>query len=100
MRDGVVRLCEGADLVIYDTMFTPEDYQRMPHYGHSRPADAVGVCREAGVRQLALFHHAPERTDNEIDAILASTRDVVSADGGKLAVVAAYEGLELDLGRT
>ena len=23
MREGVVRLCEGADLVIYDTMFTP-----------------------------------------------------------------------------
>src|SRR5262245_30420640 len=37
MRDGVVRLCEGADLVIYDTMFTADDYRRIPHYGHSRP---------------------------------------------------------------
>ena len=27
MRDGVVRLCEGADLVIYDTQFTPEEYK-------------------------------------------------------------------------
>ena len=68
MREGVVRLCEGADLVIYDTMFTPEDYRRIPHYGHSRPADAVEICREAGAARLALFHHAPERTDAEIDA--------------------------------
>jgi len=37
MRQGVVRLCEGADLVIYDTMFTTEDYRKLPHYGHSRP---------------------------------------------------------------
>ena len=71
MRDGVVRLCEGADLVIYDTMFTPEDYQRIPHYGHSRPSDALEICREAGARSLALFHHAPERSDAEVDAILA-----------------------------
>src|SRR5687768_8293480 len=37
MQQALVRLCEGADLVIYDTMFTEADYQRVPHYGHSRP---------------------------------------------------------------
>ncbi len=68
MRQGVARLCEGADLVIYDTMFTPEEYRRLPHYGHSRPSDAIEICREAGARRLALFHHAPERSDAEVDA--------------------------------
>jgi len=101
MREGVVRLCEGADLVIYDTMFTPEDYQRIPHYGHSRPMDAVEVCGEAGASRLALFHHAPERTDAEVDAILADTRAAAgkSTSARKLDVVAAYEGLELELGQ-
>jgi phosphoribosyl 1,2-cyclic phosphodiesterase len=98
MRQGVVRLCEGADLVIYDTMFTTEDYQRMPHYGHSRPADAVEVCREAGARRLALFHHAPERTDAEVDTILSDTRALVGRDS-RLEVIAAYEGLDVELGR-
>jgi ribonuclease BN (tRNA processing enzyme) len=99
MREGVVRLCEGADLVIYDTMFTAEDYQRIPHYGHSRPMDAVDVCAEAGVARLALFHHAPERTDAEVDAILAETRAVADKTAKKLEVVAAYEGLEVELGQ-
>ena len=99
MRAGVVRLCEGADLVVYDTMFTPDDYQKIPHYGHSRPSDAVDVCREAGVKQLALFHHAPERSDAEIDGILADTRAVTKRAGIALDVVAAYEGLDLALGR-
>jgi phosphoribosyl 1,2-cyclic phosphodiesterase len=100
MRDGVVRLCAGADLVIYDTMFTPEDYLRIPHYGHSRPSDAVDICREADARRLVLFHHAPERTDAEIDGILADTRRLAARQGGALEVMAAYEGLDVELGQS
>ncbi len=97
MREGVVRLCEGADLVIYDTMFTADDYRRIPHYGHSRPSDAVEVCREAGARRLVLFHHAPERSDAEIDGILEQTRRLAGSGGPE--VTAAFEGLEVELGR-
>jgi phosphoribosyl 1,2-cyclic phosphodiesterase len=100
MREGVVRLCEGADLVVYDTMFTDDDYRRIPHFGHSRPSDAVQICREAGAKQLALFHHAPERSDAEIDAILAETRAAQKRDGGTLDIVAAYEGLDLSPGKS
>jgi phosphoribosyl 1,2-cyclic phosphodiesterase len=97
MREGVVRLCEGADLVVYDTMFTADDYRRIPHYGHSRPSDAVDVCREAGARRLVLFHHAPERSDAEIDVILEQTRMLAGSGGPE--VTAAFEGLEVELGR-
>jgi phosphoribosyl 1,2-cyclic phosphodiesterase len=99
MRDGVVRLCQGADLVVYDTMFTAEDYKRIPHYGHSRPSDAVDICREAGARRLVLFHHAPERSDAEIDGILADTRALAAQGAAGLEVEAAYEGLEVELGK-
>jgi phosphoribosyl 1,2-cyclic phosphodiesterase len=99
MRQGVVRLCEGADLVIYDTMFTNEDYRRLPHYGHSRPSDAIEICREAGARRLALFHHAPERSDVEVDAILADALGMTRREKIPLEVIAAYEGLDLSLGR-
>ena len=99
MRAAVVRLCEGADLVIYDTMFTPEDYQLLPHYGHSRPTDAIEISAEAGARALALYHHAPERSDDEIDAMLAETRKVAASAARGLSVIAAYEGLDVRLGR-
>ncbi|HTA18488.1 MAG TPA: MBL fold metallo-hydrolase, partial [Polyangia bacterium] len=88
MREGIVRLCEGADLVVYDTMFTPDDYKRIPHFGHSRPSDALQICREAGARQLALFHHAPERSDAEVDAILADAQALVTREKIPLEVVA------------
>ena len=98
MRDGIVRLCDGADLVIYDTMFTPEDYRRLPHYGHSRPSDALEICRAAGASTLALFHHAPERSDAEIDSIVDETRVVAASAGHRISVLAAFEGLSLELG--
>jgi phosphoribosyl 1,2-cyclic phosphodiesterase len=99
MRSDLVRLCEGADLVIYDTMFTPEDYARMPHFGHSRPSDAIEICRDASAKRLALFHHAPERADIEVDGMLADARELASRLGARLDVVAAFEGLDLALGQ-
>ncbi len=96
MRQGLVDLCRGADLLIYDTQFTPEEYRAKPHWGHSTPDDAIAVAREAEVATLALYHHAPLRTDDEQDAILAACRAAVAGSG--LEVVAAREGLEIDVG--
>jgi phosphoribosyl 1,2-cyclic phosphodiesterase len=93
MRDGVVRLCEGADLVIYDTQFTPEEYRVRPHWGHSCPDDAIEIARAAGAKTVCLFHHAPERTDAQIDEILAHHR----AASPDIELVAAAEGMELTL---
>jgi phosphoribosyl 1,2-cyclic phosphodiesterase len=99
MRSQVVRLCEAADLVIYDTMFTPEEYRQTPHFGHSRPSDAVEICHDAGAKTLALYHHAPDRSDDEVDAVLATTRKQAKAVAPKLDILAGFEGLDLALGR-
>ncbi len=94
MRDGVVRLCEGADLVIYDTQFTPEEYKVRPHWGHSCPEDAIEIARAAGAKGVVLFHHAPERTDDQIDELLAAHRKTTP----DLQLLAAAEGMEITLG--
>jgi len=98
MAEDVVRLCTDADLVIYDTMYTAGEYQKYPHFGHSRPQDAIAVCQAAGVKCLALFHHAPDRSDSEVDTMLAGAR-ALAKEQGTLDIVAAYEGLDLTLGR-
>ena len=100
MRAGVVRLCEGADLVIYDTQFTPAEYAQKPHWGHSCPEDAIEIAREAGAGTLMLFHHAPERTDSQIDELLAYHRYELLRAGSPLIIHAASEGMEVELDRT
>jgi phosphoribosyl 1,2-cyclic phosphodiesterase len=99
MAAAVVRLCEGADLVIYDTMYTADEYRQFPHYGHSRPSDAITVCQNAGAKMLALFHHAPDRSDAEVDTMLDGARAQAVVYAPKLEIVAAFEGLDLLLGK-
>ena len=96
MRDGVVKLCEGADLVIYDTQFTPEEYAQRTHWGHSTADDAIEIALSAGAKKLALFHYDPTRTDADVDRILSDCR--VRTRG--LEVIASAEGMELTVGKT
>src|SRR5262249_27086861 len=98
MRDGLVELCRGADLVIYDTQFTAEEYRIRPHWGHSTPDDALAIVLAAKAKKLALFHYSPERSDDEQDAIFAEVRARVAGSG--LEVVAAQEQMEIEVGET
>jgi phosphoribosyl 1,2-cyclic phosphodiesterase len=98
MRAAVVALAAGADLLIYDTQFTRDEYLVRPHWGHSHPDDALAIARDAGVGRLCLFHHAPMRSDDANDEILARVRAEVAAAGDRFEVLSAYEGLELALG--
>jgi phosphoribosyl 1,2-cyclic phosphodiesterase len=98
LRAGVIALARGADLLIYDTQFTYDEYRLRPHWGHSHPDDAIAIARAAGVKRLCLFHHAPLRSDDDNDEILARYRRLVAAAGDRFEVLSAYEGLELALG--
>lgn len=98
MRRGVIELARDTDLLIYDTQFTKEEYRQRPHWGHSHPDDAIAIAREARAKRLCLFHHAPLRSDEDNDRILAQYRDVVTAQGDAFELVSAFEGLEVSLG--
>ncbi len=98
MRAGLIELSRGCDLLIYDTQFTPDEYRVRPHWGHSTPDDALSIARAAKVGTLCLYHHAPARTDDAQDVILNDCRRVVAEAGDGFDVIAAYEGLEVELG--
>ena len=95
---AVLELCDGADLVIHDAQYTEEEYREKATWGHSTISYAVHVAAEAGARTLALFHHDPLHSDDDVDGLLADARN--DAEVGRLdGVVAAAEGLVIDLGR-
>ncbi|RWB35109.1 MBL fold metallo-hydrolase [Mesorhizobium sp.] len=69
LDQAVLGLIEDADLVIYDCTYTEEEMERRRGYGHSTWQQGVKLCEAAGARGLALFHHDPTRTDEELDEI-------------------------------
>jgi phosphoribosyl 1,2-cyclic phosphodiesterase len=100
--DSFVEFLRDADLVIFDAMYSLADSVSVKEdWGHSNNVVGVELCQLAGAHHLALFHHEPIFGDERIAGIEAETRRleaITRGDGRPLAVTAAYDGLELDLG--
>ena len=68
-------------------------------WGHSSNVVAVDLCHAAGSKKLALFHHEPTYTDEDIQRMHAETvryEELVRADRPPLEVICAYDGLEVE----
>jgi phosphoribosyl 1,2-cyclic phosphodiesterase len=66
----VRKLAEGADVLIYDAQYLPEQYfAKKQGWGHSHWREAVNVVMESGAQELVLFHHDPDSSDAQIDSI-------------------------------
>lgn len=89
-----VRFCEGADMLIHDAEYTDEDYAVTRGWGHSLYTDALRLALEAGVARFALFHHNQDRSDKELDAMVADCRRRAAAAGSSLECFAASQTWE------
>jgi ribonuclease BN (tRNA processing enzyme) len=87
----------GADLLIHDAQYTAAEYPTKVNWGHSTIEYAMLVAREANVRQLALTHHDPSRTDEQLDALVESARATMRELGSPIDVFAASEGLTIEV---
>jgi ribonuclease BN (tRNA processing enzyme) len=88
------RFCQGVDLLIHDAEYTPEEYDQVKGYGHSSYLHALDLALAAEVKAFALFHHNQERTDDQVDALVAHCRQVVTQRRG-----AAVQVLALGVGQ-
>ena len=89
-------LAAGADLLFHDSQYTGDEYERRLGWGHSSVAHAAAFARAAGVRQLAMFHHDPMRSDRELEVLYDQVAAAVQDDQEPPLI--AREGLEVTLG--
>lgn len=93
----LARLAKDADVLIYDTMYLPEEYSGeagggpKTGWGHSTFEQGVKLAVEANVKQLVLFHHDPMHTDAMVAEKERRSRAMFANS------VAAREGLIIDL---
>lgn len=91
MDQNILGLIEGADLVIYDCTYTEEEFPSKIGWGHSTWNEGMRLCREAGVKQHAIFHHEPDHDDDFMENLEREARQ--AWDGNFVA----REGLEVNL---
>jgi len=99
--ESFVRFFFGADLVIFDAMYSLADAVSVKEdWGHSSNMVGVELCQLAGARRLALYHHEPVFDDQRIAAIEAETRRLEALtrqDAPELDICATYDGLEIEV---
>ncbi len=86
---------KGADLLIHDSQYTEVEYQTKVNWGHSTFEWAIVAANRAGVKKLALFHHDPDRTDEQIDEMAKTYCE--PGKYGDTEVFFATEGSEIIL---
>jgi phosphoribosyl 1,2-cyclic phosphodiesterase len=89
---AALALARDVDVLVHGAQFTSAERTQAADYGHATVEYAAELAEEAGVRRLVLFHHAPARTDDAVDAIVASM-----AGRLPLPAVAAAEGVTLEI---
>jgi len=87
--------CHGADLLIHDAQYLPEDMPAKRGWGHSILPDVLELAATAQVHHLLLFHHDPDRSDDELDRIQAEARVWLAQHAPGVQCTIAYEGLEI-----
>jgi phosphoribosyl 1,2-cyclic phosphodiesterase len=96
VSDAVLELCDGADLLIHDAQYTPDEFRMKCDWGHCTIDYALLVAKESGAHRLALYHHDPAHGDDRLDELLSEAQKHGLAMGVD-NVIAASEGLRLDL---
>lgn len=88
----LVEFAKNADVLIYDTMFTPEEYNTNKRgWGHSTYKEGIKMAEAAQVKQLHLFHYSPDYSDQVVERM--------ERDAQKLFphTHAAKEGWEIEI---
>ena len=88
-----LKFVEGADILVHDAQYLKKEIPLHKNWGHSSWESAVAFANKAGVKNLYLFHHDPNRTDKEINLIVKKAKE----RSKKTKVFGAKEGKSLIL---
>jgi phosphoribosyl 1,2-cyclic phosphodiesterase len=86
---NILGLIQDADIVIYDCMYTDEEYVNRVKWGHSTWQEGARLCAAANAKTFVVFHHDPDHDDAFMDRVAA---EVAAVRPGALV---AREGLTL-----
>lgn len=95
--DGLLSQAKEADIIIYDSNYTEEEYEgskggvSRKGWGHSTWLEGVKLCRAAHAKKLALFHHDIRHTDSDMKLIEKAAKEVYPN------TIAAREGMTIYL---
>ncbi|MBN1897576.1 MAG: MBL fold metallo-hydrolase [Spirochaetes bacterium] len=97
--EEVSHLWKGAELLIFDAQYTPEEYINKISWGHSSTIMSVDIALQSESKRLVLFHHEPAYSDELIENTLSRAEEYLAtiAPDSSLKIIPAYEGLVFEI---
>ena len=74
--------CRDSDLLVHDAQYSAEEYKTHAGFGHSTYEQSLALAEQAGVKELAFFHHDPLHSDTDVDALIEQALGNHRAAGG------------------
>ena len=71
-HEAALALADGVDLLFHDAQYTADELPARAAYGHSAADYAAGLGAAAGAARVLLYHHDPNRTDDQVEALTAA----------------------------
>ncbi len=90
--EDYIKFCKGADILIHDAHFKPDEILKHRGWGHSDYISTLELALLADVKKLILFHHAPERKDADLIKAVLHCQEIIMEKDASLEVEAAKEG--------
>ena len=87
-RKSLANFSKNADLLIWDGMFTQEELADKKGWGHSSIEQAIDFNTAANCKKILITHHAPNRSDKELDQIAKDLPELFTL---------ARDGLEIEV---
>ncbi len=96
-RAGLVESLRGIPVLLHDATYSGDELAMHRGWGHSSAEEATQFAMQCEAGTLVLTHHHPDRSDDDVDAIVARCRAIVQEAGSTMTVMAAAEGMLLDV---
>lgn len=96
-RNEFIEFCQGADILVHDAQYLEEEMVETTGFGHSSYEQAFSLGVAAKVKHLIFFHHEPDRSDIDIEAILAKYQRKRDQLKISMKLDAAQEGLSYEV---
>ncbi len=98
-KDGLdfidyVRDCKNIDLLYHDGEYKQEEYGNRMRWGHSSTSDLIKLSLAANVKNVGIFHHNQDRSDEEIDEMVAHCQELLANANSDINCFAVAEGSE------
>ncbi|GHV42860.1 MBL fold metallo-hydrolase [Spirochaetia bacterium] len=94
-NEKILKFYQDADILVHDTQYTDPEYETRLGWGHSSYEYAIESGMRTHVKKLILYHHDPNRTDQQLEDLETGYRGSFK-DKTSMEIIMAREGMILE----